>query len=84
MCGIAGIVGTVNDRHREALRRMTAALAHRGPDREGFWASEPDHEGRGCLLVRRGSRSVQCRDECPPLAVVGALGEQLLELIDHQ
>jgi asparagine synthase (glutamine-hydrolysing) len=53
MCGIAGIVGAINDRNQNALRRMTAALTHRGPDRAGFWTSEPDHDGHGCLLGHR-------------------------------
>ena len=34
MCGIAGFVG-IGD--RETLARMTAALAHRGPDDSGLW-----------------------------------------------
>jgi asparagine synthase (glutamine-hydrolysing) len=36
MCGIAGIVAeTIEGHHRDALRRMTDILAHRGPDGEG-------------------------------------------------
>src|SRR2546423_12193063 len=38
MCGICGTVGQQVD--REALRRMTSALRHRGPDDEGFFVSE--------------------------------------------
>jgi len=34
MCGIAGFVGLGD---RETLVRMTAALAHRGPDDSGLW-----------------------------------------------
>jgi len=34
MCGIAGIVSTVN---RAAIKPMTQALKHRGPDGEGYW-----------------------------------------------
>jgi asparagine synthase (glutamine-hydrolysing) len=36
MCGIAGIVGPGRDRG-EILRAMVAAIAHRGPDGEGFF-----------------------------------------------
>ena len=36
MCGIAGFVGAGD---RDDLARMTAALAHRGPDGEGFHRS---------------------------------------------
>lgn len=41
MCGIAGIVDLngVRDIDRDALNRMTAALAHRGPDGEGFFTA---------------------------------------------
>ncbi len=38
MCGIAGFVGRGSV---EDLRRMNAALAHRGPDDEGTWVDEP-------------------------------------------
>ncbi|TSA16730.1 asparagine synthase (glutamine-hydrolyzing) [bacterium] len=38
MCGIAGYVGRVND--TKLLERMSHALAHRGPDDEGFYRSE--------------------------------------------
>src|SRR5919197_1410589 len=37
MCGIAGFVGNGSI---EILRRMTDALAHRGPDDEGLWCDE--------------------------------------------
>jgi asparagine synthase (glutamine-hydrolysing) len=38
MCGIGGIVGS--DVSRRALEQMGAAMAHRGPDGEGFWLGE--------------------------------------------
>lgn len=37
MCGIAGIVSS---KHRDAIEPMTRALAHRGPDGEGFYSDE--------------------------------------------
>jgi asparagine synthase (glutamine-hydrolysing) len=37
MCGIAGIVGGA---HLEAVRSMTEALGHRGPDGDGFYRDE--------------------------------------------
>ena len=37
MCGIAGIVGRLCDANRAALKRMSDAMIHRGPDGEGFW-----------------------------------------------
>jgi asparagine synthase (glutamine-hydrolysing) len=35
MCGLAGFIGPDRDRVRETTARMTAALAHRGPDADG-------------------------------------------------
>jgi asparagine synthase (glutamine-hydrolysing) len=53
MCGIAGIVGRIDEVNTAALRRMNGALRHRGPDGEGFWQSPPDAAGRGVLLAHR-------------------------------
>src|SRR5437764_13585282 len=53
MCGIAGIIGTLDETNESALRRMTTAIAHRGPDSAGFWLSPPDPRGRGCMLGHR-------------------------------
>lgn len=53
MCGIAGIIGRLDDGNRTALRRMSAAMAHRGPDAAGTWESAPDARGRGVLLAHR-------------------------------
>jgi len=39
MCGITGFVGTGSEAD---LRRMTDALAHRGPDDAGYW-TDPSH-----------------------------------------
>lgn len=40
MCGIAGIIQASNSRYnQEDLKKMTDALAHRGPDGEGSWQS---------------------------------------------
>jgi len=53
MCGIAGLVGQLSGPNRDALRRMHAAMLHRGPDAEGFWESPEDAEGWGVLLAHR-------------------------------
>jgi asparagine synthase (glutamine-hydrolysing) len=53
MCGIAGIVGRINDTNRAALGRMSAAMVHRGPDGQGTWESQPDERGEGVLLAHR-------------------------------
>ncbi len=38
MCGIAGIIqSTTSGSNKEQLKKMTDALAHRGPDGEGLW-----------------------------------------------
>src|SRR5258708_5934951 len=53
MCGIAGIIGRVDDANQAALRRMAGAMAHRGPNGEGLWFSKPDAQGNGCLFAHR-------------------------------
>src|ERR1700731_3669977 len=53
MCGIAGIIGRLDDRNRAALARMNNAMVHRGPDGSGTWASAPDSRGWGALLAHR-------------------------------
>jgi asparagine synthase (glutamine-hydrolysing) len=53
MCGFAGILGRLDEANRHALRTMTRALAHRGPDGEGTWESQDDGRGRGLLLGHR-------------------------------
>ncbi|PIT04874.1 hypothetical protein TSA1_32105 [Bradyrhizobium nitroreducens] len=48
MCGIIGIVGSKAGRiDRQVLRRMTDALAHRGPNGDGHWISEDGGAGFG-------------------------------------
>ena len=51
MCGIAGIIGRLDDRNRAALERMNNAMLHRGPDASGTWVSAPDARGWGALLA---------------------------------
>ncbi|WP_339028181.1 asparagine synthase (glutamine-hydrolyzing) [Bradyrhizobium symbiodeficiens] len=53
MCGIAGVIGRLDESNRAALRRMNDAMAHRGPDADGTWMSEPDERGWGVLLGHR-------------------------------
>jgi len=53
MCGIAGIIGRVDDANRVALARMNEAMVHRGPDGSGTWVSAPDCRGWGALLTHR-------------------------------
>ncbi|MGE5048777.1 MAG: asparagine synthase (glutamine-hydrolyzing), partial [Deltaproteobacteria bacterium] len=53
MCGIAGIIGRLDQTNAAALQRMNRALVHRGPDAEGSWQSPPDGDGRGFLLTHR-------------------------------
>jgi asparagine synthase (glutamine-hydrolysing) len=42
MCGIAGVVQFAGDEHVDAavLRRMCAAMVHRGPDDDGFYSHD--------------------------------------------
>jgi asparagine synthase (glutamine-hydrolysing) len=53
MCGIAGIIGRLDDRNRAALQRMSDAMVHRGPDGSGTWISEPDSRGWGAMFAHR-------------------------------
>ena len=53
MCGIAGLVGRIDAANRTALKRMGDALAHRGPDGDGFWEARPDAQGWGAMLAHR-------------------------------
>jgi len=47
MCGIAGaLCGQSSARVSQIALGLTAALAHRGPDGEGFWADTPGTSGR--------------------------------------
>jgi asparagine synthase (glutamine-hydrolysing) len=53
MCGIAGIIGRLDEHNRAALERMKNAMVHRGPDASGTWVSAPDARGWGTLLAHR-------------------------------
>lgn len=53
MCGIAGIIGRIDETSRRAVGLMNRAIAHRGPDAEGYWESPVDAQGRGVLLAHR-------------------------------
>src|SRR5215470_5497485 len=53
MCGIAGIIGRAIAPNRVALKRMNDAMAHRGPDGDGYWESPSDDRGFGVMLAHR-------------------------------
>jgi asparagine synthase (glutamine-hydrolysing) len=53
MCGIAGLIGRVDEPNRAALARISDAMVHRGPDGSGTWVSAPDARGWGALLAHR-------------------------------
>src|SRR5580704_11501530 len=53
MCGIAGIIGRLDEPNLAALQQMCNAMVHRGPDASGIWVSEPDARGWGALLGHR-------------------------------
>ena len=62
MCGIAGIIGRLDDLNLAALERMSEAMVHRGPDDSGTWMSAPDSRGWGALL---GFRRLSILDLSP-------------------
>lgn len=47
MCGIAGAVGRREKIDQLLLKRMTDAVAHRGPDGDGFWVDPAGEAGLG-------------------------------------
>src|SRR6516164_5232858 len=53
MCGVAGIIGRLDETNRAALQRMNRAMTHRGPDASGTWVSTADGRGWGTLLGHR-------------------------------
>jgi asparagine synthase (glutamine-hydrolysing) len=53
VCGIAGIIGRLDDLNLAALARMSEAMVHRGPDASGTWVSAPDSRGWGAMLAHR-------------------------------
>src|SRR3954469_5382833 len=62
MCGIAGMIGRLDEPNRAALGRMSNAMVHRGPDASGTWVSAPDSRGWGALL---GFRRLSILDLSP-------------------
>jgi asparagine synthase (glutamine-hydrolysing) len=62
MCGIAGIIGAGDGRHRSALQRMTDAMRLRGPDAQGQWESPATADG---LKVLFGHRRLAILDLSP-------------------
>jgi asparagine synthase (glutamine-hydrolysing) len=53
MCGIAGIIGRLDEPNRAALERISNAMFHRGPDASGTWVSASDARGWGVLMAHR-------------------------------
>ncbi len=51
MCGIAGEVSLSGAPDAAAVRRMTAAIAHRGPDADGFFTEGPAALGHRRLSI---------------------------------
>ena len=67
MCGIAGFVASRGTGDREVLERMTRALAHRGPDAEGYFVDEE----RGMHLGHRRLAIVDLSGGAQPMATSG-------------
>jgi asparagine synthase (glutamine-hydrolysing) len=87
MCGIAGLIGRPSDATREALRRMAGALAHRGPDGEGFWEGPPDALGWAPMLAHRRLSIIDLSDAAAQPMVDPRDGGVLVfngEIYNHQ
>lgn len=79
MCGIAGFLGAGTD---EDLRKMMAALAHRGPDGEGAWC-DPER------MVYLGHRRLSVVDlACGAQPMVSSDGDRIIvfngEIYNHR
>lgn len=61
MCGICGVVGGRSEREVDAVRAMTRALAHRGPDDDGLEAVD------GAVLGHRRLTIIDLTDGRQPL-----------------
>ncbi|HWB54568.1 MAG TPA: hypothetical protein VG722_10260, partial [Tepidisphaeraceae bacterium] len=73
MCSIAGAIGFINPRIKNAVAQMDAAQAHRGPDANGFWAStncwQTGESENGTLLAHRRLAIIDLTpDGCQPMA----------------
>lgn len=64
MCGIAGFVASRGTGDREILERMTRALAHRGPDAEGYFVESK----RGVYLGHRRLSIVDLSGGAQPMS----------------
>lgn len=64
MCGIAGVIGTTGQDVGSLLKRLTAALAHRGPDGSGFHYAQ----GRSVGLGHRRLSIVDVAGGAQPMA----------------
>jgi asparagine synthase (glutamine-hydrolysing) len=51
MCGIAGIISFKQQDCSHAIRQMTSAMAHRGPDADGFFADDTVFLGHRRLSI---------------------------------
>src|SRR4030095_4535097 len=72
MCGIAGIIQASYQYSIHHLKKMTDALAHRGPDGEGFWQN---HDGTALLGHRRLSVIDLSKDAAQPMHFAVSPGE---------
>jgi asparagine synthase (glutamine-hydrolysing) len=79
MCGIAGFAG---EGDLAVLRRMTAAIAHRGPDAEGHWSDEAN----GVFLGHRRLSIVDLAGGAQPMWTAdGEIGVTFNgEIFNHQ
>jgi asparagine synthase (glutamine-hydrolysing) len=53
MCGVAGSIGHLDSRRVDAVKVMTLAQRHRGPDDEGSWSFTQADAKRGVALGHR-------------------------------
>src|SRR2546422_7974903 len=92
MCGIAGVITGERDSDvRQLLERLTAALAHRGPDGRGFHFAREHSVGLGhrrlsIVDVESGAQPMANEDERLWVVMNGELYNHLeaLVLVRHR
>ncbi|MBX2884856.1 MAG: asparagine synthase (glutamine-hydrolyzing) [Granulosicoccus sp.] len=72
MCGIAGAIGRLDAQIDSAVRSMSDAQRHRGPDGDGFWRSNGSAEETGVVFAHRRLAIIDLREVSNQPMVDGA------------
>lgn len=81
------MVGRISEENRSAVRRMNAAIAHRGPDGHTYWEATPDANGWGALFGHRRLSILDLSDAASQPMVDPLMGHVLVlngEIYNYQ